>query len=104
MMQDNEQLRQILKEVSAVISESLSSPAVLQKLEFLRDNGYQLYLIMESHGEADMEGREGPVMPIQVGSPVESGGKKRSTARKTDMFALSKSDRDFLRTLKIRVD
>jgi len=108
MMEDNEQLRKILKQVSSVISESLSSPATMQKLEFLRDHGYQLYLIMEStSGESGQE-RKGPIMPITV--EARSGEKRAEGERKpagrslTDMSSLSKSDRDFLRTLKIRVD
>lgn len=76
----------------------------MQKLELLKDKGYQLYLIMESADETGVEKTPGPVMPIQVSK--ESGGRKPSVQRerRTDMFDLSKEDRDFLRTLKIRVD
>lgn len=102
-MQDNEELRRILKEVSAVISESLSSPATMQKLEYLRDHGYQLYLVMEAPGESNEDLQRGPVMPIKVESKVTKG-KASASSKTTDMFSLSKDDRDFLRTLKIKVD
>lgn len=99
-MHDNDELKKILQEVSAAVSESLSIPAVLRKLEFLREKGFQLYLVMESADDSSMDKTPGPVMPIHVG--VEKQNK--SASGKRDMFSLSQDDKYFLRTLKIRVD
>lgn len=98
-MQFDDEFKKILKEVSAAISESLSSPGLVQKLEFLKQKGFQLYLIMESTSESGVEKNLGPVMPIQV-----AGKGRQKQAKEPGAFSLSQDDKDFLRTLKIRVD
>jgi hypothetical protein len=96
-MDDNPNLGELLKELSNAISRSLSSPETIGKLEKLQQQGYQLYLVMEpSSGEISRQGNS-PVMPIQI---FHEG----PDSKPTRSFELTAEDKDFLRTLKIKVD
>jgi hypothetical protein len=97
-VEKDKDLKEILREVSSAISKSLSSPETLEKLEQLHQKGYQLYLVMEPKSDSPRKAGDQPIMPIQV---MKSD--KKSFV-KEEGFALSESDKNFLRTLKIKVD
>lgn len=96
-MDGDQELRDILKELSNAISRSLSSPEALGRLEKLQQKGYQLYLVLEPIVGGMRKHGSSPVMPIQIFPEGAATRKGRS-------FELSEDDKDFLRTLKIRVD
>lgn len=98
-MKNNQDLQELLNEVSQAVSKSMSEPEILEKLEILHKRGFRLYLVMESGKEEDGADSEIPIMPIQVSArPV-----KTEKPEVKDLH-LSKKDRDFLRTLKIKID
>ena len=104
-MKKDTDLHEILKELSESIGESLSKDEVVDKLEYLQEKGFQLYLIMEPVDGNFTEGHNGPLMPIQVSKKKD---KLRAAAKfnsdGTKRLAFSKEDRDFLKTLKIKAD
>lgn len=97
-MEKDQELKELLKEVSSAISDSLSAPGTVEKLEELQKKGYQLYLVMENSAAGGIRAKGSPIMPIEV----TSGHKP--TRKNTDEFDLSDEDKNFLRTLKIKVD
>lgn len=98
-MEKDQELKEILKEVSSAISKSLSTPETLERLEQLQKKGYQLYLVMEPTTSEVRKKGSAPVMPIHVHMNDE-----QMAPSKTKTFSLSDDDKDFLRTLKIKVD
>ena len=98
-MENEQELKEILKEVSSAISKSLSTPETLERLEQLQQKGYQLYLVMEQTSEDMRKTGGSPIMPIQV-QPADVAKSKVSSRS----FELSEDDKNFLRTLKIKID
>jgi hypothetical protein len=98
-VKNNQDLQELLNEVSQAVSKSMAEPEILEKLEILHKRGFRLYLVMESGKGEETGESELPILPIQVSAkPVESASAKASELQ------LSKRDKDFLRTLKIKVD
>ena len=97
-MEKDQELKELLREVSSAISESLSAPETVEKLEELQKKGYQLYLVMENNAAGGIRAKGSPIMPIEVTSG------EKSEPKNTDEFELSDEDKNFLRTLKIKVD
>lgn len=96
-MDSEQELKALLNELSAEISRSLSTPEMMAKLDKLQQNGYELYLILEPSDEDSRRLTPSPILPLQIGP--HSQGKKKVLA-----FNLTDEDKDFLRTLKIKVD
>ena len=96
-MSVDEQLKALLRELSASISRSLSTPENLLKLERLQHLGYDLYLILEPSDDVARKLTPAPINPVQAEKPVPQHRRQVS-------FELSDEDKDFLRTLKIKVD
>lgn len=69
----------------------------MAKLERLQQLGYDLYLILEPSDEVARKLTPAPINPVLV-EHQEPHHKKAIT------FELSEEDKDFLRTLKIKVD
>lgn len=99
-MDKDQEIRDILKEVSSAISRSLSAPESIEKLEFLQQRGFQLFLVLEPINRMQRVPGANPVMPIQVPSPAAA----QSLSQSGEGFTLNDQDKDFLRTLKIKVD
>lgn len=96
-MSVDDQLRALLRELSASISRSLSSPENLIKLEKLQHLGYDLYLILEPSDEVARKLTPAPIGPMAAES-------HQVPQKRAITFQLSEEDKDFLRTLKIKVD
>lgn len=96
-MNVDEQLKALLRELSGSISRSLSTPDNLLKLEKLQQLGYDLYLILEPSDEVAKKLTPAPINPFL--SEQQPPPQKKSVS-----FELSDEDKDFLRTLKIKVD
>lgn len=97
MSVDN-QLKVLLRELSSAISRCLSAPENLLKLEKLQKSGYEIYLILEP---VDDQARKVSPEPI---FPLHPTIVPKTKVGKTTSFDLSEEDKDFLRTLKIKVD
>ena len=97
-MKNNQDLQELLNEVSQAVSKSMAEPEILEKLEILHKRGFRLYLVMES-GQGEAGESELPVLPIQV-----SAKPAKPTTAAQPKLQLSGKDKDFLRTLKIKVD
>lgn len=98
-MKNKQDLQEILNEVSQAVSKSMAEPEILEKLEILHKRGFRLYLVMESAKGGEGSESELPIIPIQV-----SARPARETPKDTSELELSNKDKDFLRTLKIKVD
>ncbi len=96
-MDFDEELKLLLRELSTAVSRSLSSPENLERLEKLQKHGYDLFLILEGSDETAEKIESTPVIPIQPEMI-------RIEKKKQFEFKLSSDDKDFLRTLKIKVD
>lgn len=98
-MDADEELKGLLKDLSREISRCLASPENQAKLEKLQENKYELYLILESGDESMHKLTPGPILPLQLQPKPQ-----RPPPRRVTRFTLSDDDKDFLRTLKIKVD
>lgn len=96
-MSVDEELRVFLKELSSAISQCLSTPENLEKLEKLQRSGFDLYLLLETSDDSSPKISPTPILPIQLESV-------RSEPKQSARFELTSEDKDFLRTLKIKVD
>ena len=100
-MSVDEKLKVLLRELSSAISRSLSTPENLARLEALHKSGYEIYLILEANEEKEGKLSPAPILPLPLQlTPQKTTSKKR----KAFQFDLSDEDKDFLRTLKIKVD
>jgi len=100
-MNVDEKLKVLLRELSTAISRSLSSPENMARLEALQKSGYEIYLILEANEGKASKLSPTPILPLPLHPQPE---KKSRTKRKAFQFDLSEEDKDFLRTLKIRVE
>ena len=101
-MNVDEKLKLLLRELSSAISRSLSTPENLARLEALQQSGYEIYLILEANEEKNNNKLSpAPILPLPI-QPMPA--KPATSKRKAFQFDLSEEDKDFLRTLKIRVE
>ena len=98
-MDADEELKALLKDLSREISRCLASPENQAKLEKLQQKEYELYLILESSDDSSHKLTPGPILPLQFQPQPQ-----RQPAKRVARFTLSDDDKDFLRTLKIKVD
>jgi len=97
-MEEDDKLKLLLRELTGAISRCLSAPENLVRLERLQKSGYDLFLILEPSDEEAMRISPTPIMQMaQNQSP-------KPKQKKITAFQLSEEDKDFLRTLKIKVD
>lgn len=101
-MDKDQDIRDVLKEVSNAISRGLSAPEAIEKLEYLQQRGFQLFLVLEPINRGQRVPGANPVLPIQV--PSASAAAAKPARQSGEDFALNEQDKDFLRTLKIKVD
>jgi hypothetical protein len=100
-MNVEEKLKVLLRELSSAISRSLSTPENLARIEALQKSGYEIYLILEASEETAGKLNPAPIVPL----PLRPEAPKSETQQKKSFqFELSDEDKDFLRTLKIRVE
>ena len=101
-MNVDEKLKLLLRELSSAISRSLSTPENLARLEALQQSGYEIYLILEANEEKSNKLSPAPILPLPI-QPLPPA-KPSQSKRKAFQFDLSEEDKDFLRTLKIKVE
>jgi hypothetical protein len=100
-MNVEEKLKVLLRELSSAISRSLSTPENMARLEALQKSGYEIYLILEASEEMAGKLNPAPIVPL----PLRPEAQKPEVQKKNPIqFELSDEDKDFLRTLKIKVE
>ncbi len=100
-MNVEEKLKVLLRELSSAISRSLSTPENLARLEVLQKSGYEIFLILEATEENSGKLNPTPIVPLPLRPEPQ---KTAAQQKKPFLFELSEEDKDFLRTLKIKVD
>jgi hypothetical protein len=96
-MEIDDKLKALIKELGTAINEAISnSESIGQSLDKIRTNGYDLFLMLEATVGLQKKGaKAGKVSTIiQSVSPAAENLK----------FEISADDRDFLRSMKIKVD
>ena len=97
-MKLDDDLRKLINELSEVINEAIETSSSLRSaLRRLRRKGYNIFLILE----ATMGGKKVPLTPKGNGGKRNTNNNNKVNRYRLEM---TKSDRDFLRALKISLD
>jgi hypothetical protein len=94
----NIDIQKILKEISDTLSESLSAPEIMDKLEQIQKSGYHLYLVLENGSGNPGENSFQPFIPIKSKEETFEFDLKKDP----EAAPFSDGDKIFLRTLKIK--
>jgi len=96
-MEIDDKLKELIKELGTAINDAISkSESIGKSLDKIRNNGYDLFLMLEATVGLQKKGSK----PGKVSTVIQ----RVSSTRENLKFEISASDRDFLRSMKIKVD